>query len=140
MIDQKDTAPRHAAVDGPTLPSGIVVVQTDGGRRYRVDPDNRQTQTFLDGFPESAVEHTADLKALAVVESAPSVREAVAAFVALAWFRVVAFFGRLVDEVADTIRWSARWEEDHAHTLARLVVVTISALVLAGAGVGWWLS
>ncbi|MFI6304335.1 hypothetical protein ACIBCH_20890 [Amycolatopsis thailandensis] len=142
MIEEKskaeDAVGRHAAIDGPTLPDGIVVVQTAGGRRYRVDPDNRQTQTFLAGFPESAVEHTADLEALAVAGSAPSFRRVVGAFVAFVWFRVVEFFGRLVDEVATTVRLSARWELDHSRTIARLVVAALSVLVLAGTGVGAW--
>lgn len=146
MITEHNTGPRHAAdgVDGPTLPGIAVVVPNSGGRRFAVDPDEQPTESlsqtdaedaFLDGFEESAVEHTAELEALAAEKGTR-----VTGFLALVWFRVVAFFGVVVDAVADTIRWSARWEEDHARTLARLVVATLSALVLAGTAVGWWLA
>lgn len=135
MIDQKDTAPKHAAdeVDGPTLPGIAVVVPNSGGRRFAVDPDEQPTQAFLDGFEESAVEHTAELEALAEVTDGE-------AWFTRVWFRVVAFFGWIVDEVATTVRLSARWELEHSRTIARLVVGVLSALVLAGAGVGWWLA
>jgi len=144
MIDQKDTAPRHAAsdVDGPTLP-GITVVPSDGGRRFKVEPDEQPTQSlpptdedsFFDGFEESAAEHTAELEALA---AEPGTR--VAAFFAMARFLVVAFVGVLVDIAASGIEASARWELAHARTVARVAVATVSALVLAGAGVRWWLA
>ena len=142
MITGQDTTPRHAAdeVDGPTLPGIAVVLPNSGGRRYAVDPDDQQTQvlapvdagdTFFGGFEESASEHTAELEALAVEGTRVTGR------LALAWFGIVASFGVIVEEIANTIRMSARWEESHALTIARVVFVTLSALVLAGAGIGW---
>ncbi|MFD5245065.1 hypothetical protein ACFWIW_11000 [Amycolatopsis sp. NPDC058340] len=134
MIDQKDTAPRHAAVDGPTLPGGVKVVHTDGGRRYKVEPDEQPT-TFLDGFEDAAAEHTAELEALAVEKGTR-----VTALFAMVRFMVVAFVGVLVDVAASGIEASARWELTHARMVARIALATVSALVLAGAGVGWWLA
>ncbi|MFD6069315.1 hypothetical protein [Amycolatopsis lurida] len=140
MIEEKskaeDATGRHAAndVDGPTLPGIAVVKPNSGGRRFAVDPDEQPTE-FLDGFEDAAAEHTAELEALAAGKGTR-----VTAFFALVWFQVLAFFGWIVDEVATTVRLSARWELDHDRTIARLIVATISALVLAGAGVGWWLA
>ncbi|RSN26547.1 hypothetical protein DMC63_01545 [Streptomyces sp. WAC 05977] len=133
MIDQKDTAPKHAAVDGPTLPNGVVVKVTDGGRRYAIEPDEQPTQAFLDGFEDAAAEHTAELEALAAGKGTR-----VTAFFAMVWFRMLAFFGWIVDEVATTVRLSARWELEHSRTIARIVVATLSALVVAGTGIGAW--
>ncbi len=136
MTRRQDTAPKHMAdrVDGPTLPGITVVVPDSGGRRRAVKPDERPTQTmsavstkdgFVDGFEESAVEHTDDLEALAAGGRL--------AFIG-------AFGARVVAGVADTIRWSARWGDEYALTLAKLLIAVLSALVAAGVGVGWWLS
>ncbi|MFF4600120.1 hypothetical protein [Amycolatopsis sp. NPDC001319] len=51
------------------------------------------------------------------------------------WMRLFAFFRVLVDLVATSVRLSARWELEHSRTVARLIVATLSALVLAGVGV-----
>lgn len=71
------------------------------------------------------------------VDEQPRVRTG---WISWAWGHVVAFFAFVCAELAGIIRWSARWEEEHALTLARVVLVTISALILGGAFVGWWLA
>ncbi|MEV6879709.1 hypothetical protein [Amycolatopsis sp. NPDC051128] len=51
------------------------------------------------------------------------------------WYWLVSFVTWLVDEVAMTVRWSARWELEHDRTIARLVLGGLSFVVLAGTGV-----
>jgi hypothetical protein len=55
------------------------------------------------------------------------------------WFWLVSFVHWLVDEVATTIRLSARWELEHSQAIARTALATVSFLILAGAGVVWLL-
>lgn len=49
-------------------------------------------------------------------------------------------YDELVDFLANTVRLSARWELDHPRTVARLIIVTLSALVLAATAVLWVLA
>ena len=53
------------------------------------------------------------------------------------WYWLLNLVARIVDVVATTVRLSARWELEHDRTVARLLLVTASALVLAAVGVAY---
>lgn len=62
------------------------------------------------------------------------------AFLALMWFRVVAFFGKVVDALAVRFENVGQDVIDHARVIAKVFFASLSTLVVAGAGIAWWLS
>lgn len=139
------------ALVGETVQTVEAVMPVDpmdtAGRHRRAEEDDEPTEVLpkdllpLPGDDEPTEEWrptAAELESLEVIDLDHDYRPR--GWLVRAWFRVLAFFSWLVDEVATTVRLSARWELDHDRTVARIVIATISALLLAGSGIAWWLS
>lgn len=165
MIEtQYPTGPRHELPPGEqTSPAhGLPVVPGTGGKRRA--PGWVDTTTFPSPFPHSddpdatmafnvaafLADETGEIVETDVpvdydesdTDELPTVARTPKITVLLlsVWWWLADRYDAVIDFLACTVRLSARWELDHDRTVARLIIVSLSALVLAALAVLWVLA